>query len=95
MSILYLFFKDIRAEDAGAAQRKRTSLHLLSDTFARLEHYQKNCGRAAMEGPRSVTYETAQGFRLLIRFVEAGCFASIAAGRTGRRTSSPPQLGHR
>jgi hypothetical protein len=28
-----------------------------------------------------------------MRFVEAGCFASIRGGRTGRRTSSPPQLG--
>lgn len=27
------------------------------------------------------------------RFVEAGCFASIRADRTGRRTSSPPQFG--
>ena len=28
------------------------------------------------------------------RFVEAGYLASFSAGRTGRRTSSPPQLGH-
>jgi hypothetical protein len=28
------------------------------------------------------------------RFVEAGYFASFAAGRVGRRTSSPPQFGH-
>jgi hypothetical protein len=28
------------------------------------------------------------------RFVEAGNFASLSAGRTGRRTSSPPQFGH-
>jgi hypothetical protein len=27
------------------------------------------------------------------RLVEAGCFASMAAGRMGRRSSSPPQLG--
>jgi hypothetical protein len=27
------------------------------------------------------------------RTVEAGCLARAAAGRTGRRTSSPPQLG--
>jgi hypothetical protein len=30
---------------------------------------------------------------LKIRVVEAGCLASLAAGRIGRRTSSPPQLG--
>ena len=28
------------------------------------------------------------------RFVEAGYLASFSAGRMGRRTSSPPQLGH-
>jgi hypothetical protein len=28
------------------------------------------------------------------RFVEAGCFASILAGRMGRATRFPPQFGH-
>jgi hypothetical protein len=28
------------------------------------------------------------------RLVEAGYLASFSAGRTGRRTSSPPQFGH-
>ena len=28
------------------------------------------------------------------RAVEAGSFASIAAGRTGRRSKPPPQFGH-
>jgi hypothetical protein len=32
---------------------------------------------------------------LKTRCREAGNFSSFAAGRTGRRTSSPPQLGHR
>src|SRR5262249_6239737 len=32
---------------------------------------------------------------LSTRSVEAGYFASIAAGRTGRRNNSPPQLGQR
>jgi hypothetical protein len=31
---------------------------------------------------------------LKTRSVDGGFFASFAAGRTGRRTSSPPQLGH-
>jgi hypothetical protein len=31
---------------------------------------------------------------LTIRSSEAGLLANLAAGRTGRRTSSPPQLGH-
>ena len=29
------------------------------------------------------------------RAVEAGCFAKRSAGRTGRRTISPPQFGQR
>jgi hypothetical protein len=29
-----------------------------------------------------------------MRCVDAGLFANVAAGRTGRRTNSPPQLGH-
>jgi hypothetical protein len=37
----------------------------------------------------------AQPSGLKTRWREAGNFASFAAGRTGRRTSSPPQLGHR
>jgi hypothetical protein len=32
---------------------------------------------------------------LKTRCREAGNFSSFTAGRTGRRTSSPPQLGHR
>jgi len=31
---------------------------------------------------------------LKTRFVDAGYFASMAAGRVGRRTSSPLQFGH-
>jgi hypothetical protein len=31
---------------------------------------------------------------LTIRLVEAGCLARSAAGRAGRCTRSPPQLGH-
>jgi hypothetical protein len=34
------------------------------------------------------------GFDRTTRTVEAGLFASFAAGRIGRRTSSPPQFGH-
>jgi hypothetical protein len=30
-----------------------------------------------------------------MRFSVAGCFANLSAGRMGRRTSSPPQFGHR
>src|SRR2546423_15513343 len=32
---------------------------------------------------------------LTLRSVEAGNLASLSAGRTGRRTSSPPQFGQR
>jgi hypothetical protein len=32
---------------------------------------------------------------LTLRIVEAGNFASFSAGLIGRRTSSPPQFGHR
>src|SRR5262245_66001497 len=35
------------------------------------------------------------GSGFVSRSVEAGNLASMAAGRTGRRTSSPPQLGQR
>ncbi len=35
------------------------------------------------------------GAALSTRSVDAGYFASMGAGRTGRRTSSPPQLGQR
>jgi hypothetical protein len=37
--------------------------------------------------------QPACGFSM--RAVEAGNFTSLAAGRTGRRTSSPPQFGQR
>jgi hypothetical protein len=37
----------------------------------------------------------AQPAGLNTRWVEAGYLASFEAGRTGRGTSSPPQLGHR
>jgi hypothetical protein len=37
----------------------------------------------------------AQPAGLKIRSLEGGNFTSFAAGRIGRRTNSPPQLGHR
>ena len=43
--------------------------------------------------PYAALPHPACGF--VTRSVEAGYFASIAGGRTGRRTSSPPQLGQR
>jgi hypothetical protein len=42
--------------------------------------------QAALTGAQPSAFNT--------RLVDAGLFTSFAAGRIGRRTSSPPQLGH-
>src|SRR5262245_38249682 len=42
-----------------------------------------------------VDHAATQPPAFTLRVVEAGFFASLSAGRTGRRTSSPPQLGQR
>ena len=38
---------------------------------------------------------THSGCGFSTRFVEAGCFASMAGGRIGRAEKLPPQFGHR
>ncbi len=43
----------------------------------------------------SVVYRRAANQGLWTRVVDAGLFASFSAGLVGRRTSSPPQFGHR
>jgi Protein of unknown function (DUF3574) len=50
-------------------------------------------GPAGSRGRRRVLYRPAGQAALTTRSVEAGCWASFAAVRRGRRTNSPPQFG--
>src|SRR5262245_15609545 len=67
---------------AGAALVERPRVH---------PHYATGPGLDAASPERPV----AQPPSFTTRRVDAGCLASFSAGRTGRRTSSPPQLGQR
>src|SRR5882724_10417027 len=69
-----------------------------SQTFSPLPASWRSCGpvtgRAGIRA-RTESYAASQPCGFTFRSVDAGYFASWSAGRTGRRTSSPPQFGQR
>jgi hypothetical protein len=55
------------------------------------QHRRENAGRTLHPDPGLAT--GTHGPALTTRATDGGCAVSFAAGRTGLRTSSPPQLG--
>ena len=88
----------IRASPSRPPSNARTVASAVRGRAARGERC-ASAGRAARWPSRSPASASrslaATCVRFVTRSVDAGYLASLAAGRTGRRTSSPPQLGQR